>query len=149
MARNEIVIDAPPQQVFEVLADPKAYGDWVVGSRAIHSADPDWPAPGSSFAHSVGTGPVALRDRTSVIDAEPPVMLELRARARPLPSATVTLWLQPEGEGTRLTMIENPEPPVLSLMLGPLGHAVLALRNRESLRRLRALCEARSTAGSS
>lgn len=141
MARNEIVIDAQPRRVFDVLADPSAYGDWVVGSRAIHGADPDWPAPGSSFAHSVGTGALHLHDHTSVIDAEPPVMLELRARARPLPSATVTLWLQPEGEGTRLTMIENPARPLLSLMLGPLGHAALALRNRESLRRLRALCE--------
>ena len=147
MARTEIVIDAPPQRVFAVLSDPGAYGEWVVGTRAIHGADPEWPAPGSALRHSVGAGPLVLSDRTYVVDSEPPVMLELRAQARPLPSAKVTLWLQPEGDGTRVTMIESPSRRALSALLGPLGHLALSLRNREALRRLRDLCRAEPDGG--
>ena len=39
MARNEIFIGAPPAAVFGVLADPRSYGEWVVGSREIRAAD--------------------------------------------------------------------------------------------------------------
>jgi hypothetical protein len=51
------------------------------------------------------------------------------------------MYLQPEGMGTRVTMIEAPASPVLSLLSGPVGHAAIALRNRESLRRLKELAE--------
>jgi uncharacterized protein YndB with AHSA1/START domain len=142
VARTEIVIAAAPERVFAVLSDPGAYANWVVGAQAIRSADPDWPAPGSALYHTVGAGPLSLRDRTRVVDSEAPVMLELHARARPLPAANVTLWLTPEGDGTRVTMLESPSQPVLSLLIGPVGHLALHVRNQESLRRLRDLCEA-------
>ncbi len=141
MARNEIFIDAPPAAVFGLLSDPRSYGDWVVGSREIRAADPDWPAAGAAFEHSVGVGWLSLSDHTSVISARPPECLELKARARPLPSARVRLQLHPEGTGTRVTMIEEPVNPVLSAMLGPVGHWLMKLRNVEALRRLKRLAE--------
>jgi hypothetical protein len=73
-----------------------------------------------------------------------PVMLELQARARPLPSARVRLHLRPEGEGTRVVMIEDPANRLLNVLAGPLGHAMIRLRNVESLRRLKALAEGRT-----
>ena len=141
MARNEIVIAVPPEAVFEVLADPRTYGEWVVGSRQIRAADESWPAPGSAFDHSVGKAPLVINDDTSVVDSRPPVMLELRARARPLPTARITLHLQPYGQGTRVTMIEEPTSRALTVVGGPLLHAVIRFRNGESLRRLKALAE--------
>jgi uncharacterized protein YndB with AHSA1/START domain len=141
VARNEVFISAPPEAVYKLLSDPATYGDWVVGSSEIRHADEDWPRPGALFGHSVGVSPLRLRDRTEVLDAEPPVMLKLRAHARPLPSATITFQLQPEGEGTRMTMIETPSHRLLSLLAGPLGHGLLAARNRETLRRLKELAE--------
>jgi uncharacterized protein YndB with AHSA1/START domain len=141
MARNEAFIAASPQRVFEVLSNPSTYGDWVPGSHEIRAADPDWPAAGSDFDHTLVVG---ISDRTTVCSVLAPVMLELRARARPLPSAKVMLQLQPEGEGTRVTMIENPANPALSVLFGPLGHGLIRLRNVEALRRLRALAEADS-----
>ena len=141
MARNEISIAAPPEAVFDLLADPRAYGKWVVGSREIRAADESWPAPGSAFDHSVGKAPLVIKDDTSVVDSQPPVMLELRARARPLPTARITLHLQPYGRGTRVTMIEEPTNRVLRMAGGHLLHAAVRIRNRESLRRLKALAE--------
>ena len=141
MARNETVIAAPPEAVFGLLADPRTYGHWVVGSRDIRAADEHWPAPGSAFDHRVGTPPLVISDSTYVVSSRPPVMLELRAHARPLPAARVTMHLQPEGDGTRVTMIEDPASRLLNLMAGPLGHAAIRVRNVESLRRLKELAE--------
>lgn len=141
MARNEILIDAAPEAVFALLSDPRSYGDWVVGSKEIRAADPDWPAAGAAFDHSVGLGWLTLSDRTSVLSARAPSCLELKARARPLPSARVKLRLEPEGTGTRVTMVEKPFNSVLSVMIGPVGHWLMKLRNTEALRRLKRLAE--------
>ncbi len=144
MATNEIFIEAPPEQVFDLLSDPRSYGEWVVGAHSIRAADSDWPAAGSGFDHRVGVGPLALNDRTSVISSRRPVTIALLARASPLPPARVELRLRQEREGTRLTMIEAPAHRLLSLMLGPAGHCMLWLRNVESLRRLKLLAEGRA-----
>lgn len=138
MARTEAFIAASLERVFGVLSDPRSYGDWVPGSKVIRAADPDWPAEGSAFDHTLVLG---LADQTSVSSALAPVMLELHARARPLGSADVVLHLQPEGEGTRVTMIEDPANRALSILIGPLGHGLIKLRNVEALRRLKRLAE--------
>ena len=149
MARNETFISASPHDVFELLSDARTYGHWVAGSREIRAADPRWPAVGSAFDHTVGMRFLRLSDHTSVLAARPPVMLQLCARARPLPDARVTLHLQPEGEGTRVTMIEAPANRLLSILATPIGHALIKLRNVESLKRLKELAEgtARRPAG--
>jgi uncharacterized protein YndB with AHSA1/START domain len=141
MARNEIFVSVPPEQAFAVLADPNTYADWVVGTQRIRGADSAWPTVGSDLDHSVGIGPLTVDDATTVLDAEPPVMLKLQAKARPFPSATITFWLQPEAGGTRVTMIEAPSHPLLSLLIGPLGHGLLGVRNREALRRFKEIAE--------
>jgi len=141
MARTETYIDASPERVFAVLSEPLSYGYWVPGSREIRAADRAWPAEGTAFEHSVGAPGLALADYTSVTASLPPVMLELRARARPLGSADIVLHLQPEGDGTRVTMIEDPASAAVNVLIGPLGHGLLKLRNLEALRRLRRLAE--------
>lgn len=141
MARTNVFIDAPPTRVYEVLADAGSYGEWVVGSREIQGADESWPTPGSRFGHSVGVPPLLIRDQTVVLDAQPPVQLALEARARPLPSAHVTFALEPWDGGMRVTMTERLAHPLLNLLAGPVGHAALHLRNRETLRRLKSFAE--------
>ena len=71
MARNEISIAVPPEEVFAVLADARAYGAWVVGSREIRAADESWPGPGSALDHSVGKPPLVIKDDTTVLDSRP------------------------------------------------------------------------------
>jgi uncharacterized protein YndB with AHSA1/START domain len=141
VARNETFIDATPARVYEVLSDPDHYGDWVVGSREIRARDADWPTQGTSFEHASGPPLIGTADRTTVLDTLAPVMLELEAKVRPYPGAHVTLYLQPEGDGTRVIMIEDPANRALNLLIGPLGHAVIKVRNVESLRRLREIAE--------
>jgi uncharacterized protein YndB with AHSA1/START domain len=141
MARNEAFIAAPPSRVYEVLSDPNSYGEWVVGSREIRAADPEWPAPGTRFVHASGPPGLGAEDETRVIDTVAPVMLELHDRVRPYPGARVTMYMQQDGDGTRVTMIEDPANPVLNVLIGPLGHGLIKRRNVESLRRLKELAE--------
>lgn len=141
MARNSILIDASPSAVFGVLADPRTYSLWVVGSREIRAADQAWPAPGSSFDHTVGVPLLTNQDATTVLASEPGRLLQLRARARPLPTARVTLSLEGVDSGTRVVMTEEPMRRRLSKLMGPLGHLLIWLRNVVSLRRLKRLAE--------
>jgi uncharacterized protein YndB with AHSA1/START domain len=143
MARNQRYIDAPPERVFAVLADPRCYPEWVVGAKEIRAADPGFPAAGTRFHHSVGVGPLAVRDHTAVLASDPPRSLTLDAHARPLGSATVRLELEPRRAGTRVTMIEDPSGCTTPLKYLPTTHLFARVRNFESLRRLQALVERR------
>ncbi|MEA2180323.1 MAG: hypothetical protein QOG77_3620 [Solirubrobacteraceae bacterium] len=142
MAVNEIDIAAPPETVFDVLADPRSYAHWVVGSRAIHAADPSWPAPGAVFDHSQGFGPIVLsRDSTSVLESTRPAYLKMRVQARPISVAHVTLRLTPQDDGTHVVMEEVPADLWTHITMNPLAQPLLHLRNAESLRRLKRLAE--------
>ena len=141
MARNDTHIDAPPERVFEVLSDPDSYGYWVVGSKRIRDADPGFPAAGTKFHHTVGWGPIDVDDHTAVLESEPPRRLKLKAKARPLGTALVTLQIEPEGTGSRVTMIEDAGDHLTALVFNPLTHLLVRGRNVESLDRLRELAE--------
>jgi carbon monoxide dehydrogenase subunit G len=141
MARNQIHIDASTEAVYGLLADPRSYSRWVVGARTVKAADPDWPQPGTTFDHAVGVGPLALHDSTSVVRSVASRQLELHARAKPMPPARIWIELEPAGDGTRLTMDEEPANRLLARLMGPVGHRVLWLRNREALRRLKRMVE--------
>jgi carbon monoxide dehydrogenase subunit G len=141
MAHNEIGVDATPDAVFDVLSDPRSFARWVVGSRKIRGADPEWPAAGTSFDHSVGVGPFTLADSTSVKQSERPQLLKLLVRARPFTRAVVTLQMRPDAAGTRVEMDERPADCRSRIFFNALTEPLVRLRNAESLRRLKALAE--------
>ncbi|MGW4399032.1 SRPBCC family protein [Amycolatopsis nivea] len=133
-------VPAPPEAVFEVLADGWSYSGWVVGSCHIRDVDASWPQPGARIHHSVGGWPLQLEDTTVVLAVEPGVSLELEARGGALGTARIELSLVPDGAGgTTVRMAER----VTGGMGGLLPESVQALalgpRNRESLARLAAL----------
>jgi uncharacterized protein YndB with AHSA1/START domain len=144
VARNEISIDAPPEKVFEVLSEPRTYERWVPGTRAIFDADESWPEAGSTFRYAIGLPVIGIEDETAVVSMSAPALLELRIRVGPLATVRVTIYLEPERGGTRLTLIEDLASRPLQLLMGPLGHLLVRLRNAEALRRLKALAEARA-----
>jgi uncharacterized protein YndB with AHSA1/START domain len=136
MATNLRHMPVPPEAVWDVLADPAEYGHWVVGSKHIRDADDGFPAPGTRFHHAVGVGPLTVRDHTEVVASERPRRLQLRAKARPLGTATVIMEMVPEDDGTTVRMVERPDGVYSPLSLNPFVHAFTKVRNAESLRRL-------------
>jgi uncharacterized protein YndB with AHSA1/START domain len=139
MATNERFMPVPPEAVWDVLADPASYGYWVVGSRTIRDAEPEWPAPGSKFHHTIGVGPIKLSDHTVALETERPHHFKLRAKGRPAGTATVTLELTPKDGGTVVKMSENPDGVFAPLTLLPPLQLFTKARNTESLMRLEEL----------
>lgn len=143
MARSELTIAAPPAMVWEVLSEPQHYAYWVVGSSEIRGWDDHWPKPGSRFYHRVGLGPLTIADHTEVLEADPPRRLVLRTKARPLGVARVELGVEAHPAGSLVTMVEDLDVPLGGILTPPHVHALVRLRNGESLRRLRNLAERR------
>ncbi|HUQ62214.1 MAG TPA: SRPBCC family protein [Acidimicrobiales bacterium] len=146
MSHNSITIQAPPETVWGILADPPSYEIWVVGNKSIRGYDKEWPAPGSEFHHTVGVGLLATKDKTVSIETEPPHHLVMLVRALPFVRAIVTLTLEPDGAGTRVTMEEHPKGNPWEALWNPALDALTKLRNMESLRRLKRLAEVRAGA---
>jgi NAD(P)-dependent dehydrogenase (short-subunit alcohol dehydrogenase family)/uncharacterized protein YndB with AHSA1/START domain len=142
MARNRVHIDAAPEDVFAVLSNPYCYPEWVVGAAGVRDHDESFPAVGSRFHHKVGSWPVGVKDHTEVIELDPPRRIALKAKARPLGTATIEIDLEASAGGTALTMEERPGDRLTTLLAGnPLADTALRIRNAEALSRLKRLVE--------
>jgi uncharacterized protein YndB with AHSA1/START domain len=137
MAVRHTYIAAPPEDVWAALADGDRYADWVVGTRRIRHADPDWPRVGACIEFTVGWGPVRLDDRTVVRVSVPPERLELEIKAGLFGTVRVTFALTPWGDGTVLVVDEHPLAGLGAGLHGPPGEMLLHLRNRLLLRNLK------------
>jgi uncharacterized protein YndB with AHSA1/START domain len=141
MSVTETYVDASPDAVFDVLADPQSYAHWVVGSSRTRKADAAWPEPGTKFHHTQGVFGIGLPDNTEVLASSPPRRLVMEARIRPFAVNKVELQLHPRGAGTRVRMIEYPTGGLAKLVPSPLTNLMLHVRNVEALRRLRRMAE--------
>jgi hypothetical protein len=124
------------ERVFAVRADGWSYAGWVVGAAHIREVDPGWPGTGTRIHHSVGAWPLAVQDVTTVLDVDPPRMLELEARLWPFGAARIRFELAPTADGCSITMLEEAIKGPLSLLPSPAQTLFLTPRNRETLRRL-------------
>jgi uncharacterized protein YndB with AHSA1/START domain len=138
MARNTIHVDAPPEAVWEVLADPRLYGNWVVGASTTRKVDGSWPDVGAILHH---TQMLVLHDTTEVRESEPPRRLLLEARVRPLVVVMVSVTLEPDGDGTLIILDEWPVGGLAAAVPGFITDRLIRLRNHEATLRLKRLTE--------
>ena len=134
MTVTEHTFGIPAPRLFEMISDPDTYPRWLVGTKHIREVSPSWPRPGSYFKHTVGFGPLAIPDRTTLRDIERPHMLELLVRARPAIEAVVRFEIEPMGIGSKLRMQETPVG--VHKLISPLAQPLIRARNERSLRRL-------------
>ena len=147
MATTERFMPVPAEAVWDALADPDGYGYWVVGSKEIRDAEPEWPAPGSKFHHTIGFGPFEVSDHTVSLEAERPGLVRLRAKGRPFGTAQVTLEMTDFDSGTLVRMTENPDGLTSLLAFNPLVQLLTIGRNAESLMRLEELAQRQNGSG--
>jgi uncharacterized protein YndB with AHSA1/START domain len=144
MAVNKLVIGARPEAVFAVLADPAAYGAFVVGSKHVRRFEPNWPELGSCFHHTLGVGPLILRDKTCVEEVEDGRRLVVLAHMRPFAVNRVAFTLRPVDEGTEVGVEEYAVKGPVAAAWNPALDAAMGLRNQEMLRRLKRIAERRA-----
>jgi hypothetical protein len=141
MAHTEKLVHAPVEAVFAVLSDPRTYERFVVGSKRVRHFDPDWPDVDAAFHHTVGIGPLALRDKTVVHQCEPPTRLVVWPYIRPFVVTETVFALEPRGDDTLLRLDEYAvEGPLSHVWAGPLD-GLMGLRNIVVARRLAELAE--------
>src|SRR5690242_9888289 len=111
--------EASAAAMFALVVDPATYPSWLIGAQAIDHVDPTWPAPGSAFSHRVGVGPLALADRTEVLELQEGECLTMRVRARPLIAAVVTLRVIGGEDRCVVTMEEEPARRAIGNLVRP------------------------------
>jgi hypothetical protein len=147
-ATSSRVLDVPATAVAMVLADPRLYDGVVVGSRRIRWFDPRWPEEGTRFDHTIGVGPLTIRDHSDVVESDLPRLLRLAVHLRPLGSAEVTFRVTPEPSGTRVDIVEVPTSGLLAATWSRPAAALTRWRNDRVLHRLEKLAGDRArTAG--
>jgi uncharacterized protein YndB with AHSA1/START domain len=137
-------IQADPGTVFGVISDGWTFPSWVVGASRIRAVEEDFPAPGTRLHHSVGVWPLMIQDHTEVTRCDPGKRLVLLARAWPAGEAIVDIELEPDGDGTLVTMREDAVGGPGRLIPQPIRAVGLKIRNEETLRRLASLAERRT-----
>jgi uncharacterized protein YndB with AHSA1/START domain len=144
MAVNSVVVEAPPEIVFSVLADPPSYASFVVGTQRIRRFDPRFPDPGTEFHHTLSVGPLpVVWDVSRVEEVDEGRRLVLRAQMRPLAVNRVAFTLKSMYAGTEVEVEEHAIEGPAALLWNPAFEGLLWLRNNESLRRLKELAERR------
>ncbi|MDH6543785.1 SRPBCC family protein [Streptomyces sp. SPB4] len=143
MAVRHQLIRRPPQAVWAVLADPGAYGEWVVGPSESLPLDGAWPGVGARLRYTVRLGPWSLDGVTTVRHAEPGTELELEASFKALGTARIFLQLRPWGEETLVVCDEHPLRGIGGTLHNPATEALLQLRHRGMLARLAKVVERR------
>lgn len=140
-------VAAPASAVWAVLADGWTFSSWVVGTARIRAVDPGWPRPGSRMQHSFGTWPLLLNDQTHVEREEEGRLLELTARGWPAGEARVQIEIRPEGDGCTVLLAEDAVSGPGALIPPVVRQPLIAVRNRETLRRLAMLAEGKAGPG--
>lgn len=143
MASTDIVINAPAADVYESLMDAWTYEVWVTGTKQVRDVEPEWPAAGSKFHHSVGVGPLMTRDETRMLAREQNRFVELQVQTWPMGEGTVRLELEDLGTRTHVVMHEEFTSGPGSWADNPLQQAMMKLRNDWSLDRLKKIVEQR------
>ncbi|GAA3367720.1 SRPBCC family protein [Streptomyces sannanensis] len=143
MAVRHQLIRRPPQAVWAVLADPDAYGEWVVGPSESTPLDGAWPGVGSRLRYTVRLGPWSLDGVTTVRHTEPGRELELEASFKSLGTARIFLQLRPWGGETLVVCDEHPLRGIGGTLHNPATEALLQLRHRGMLARLAKVVERR------
>jgi len=140
-------VAAPASAVWAVIADGWTFSSWVVGTARIRAVDPGWPRPGSLMHHSFGTWPLLLNDQTHVVREEEGRLLELTARGWPAGEARVQIEIRPEGDRCTVLLTEDAVSGPGALIPPVVRQPLIALRNRETLRRLAMLAEGKAAPG--
>lgn len=145
MADDWILVDAPAQSIFSVLADPSQYEVFVVGNSQIRRFDPRWPQPGTRFHHLLGVKPLVVAGSSLSLATDYETYLVLETGMGILGATLTTFYLMETPDGTKLEVREEPWSGLVARFWSKAVDIALDRRNRLLLRRLKRLSEEQFT----
>jgi ligand-binding SRPBCC domain-containing protein len=101
--REHVIVDASPEEVWDVVADPRNLPRWNRLIRAVHDVPQDGLREGSAYRAEVGGLGVSLQVRARVEELEAPRYAQVRLSG-PI-EATVRTWIRPAGR--RRSLLEH------------------------------------------
>jgi uncharacterized protein YndB with AHSA1/START domain len=130
-----VTIPASRPDVYDTIADPTTYPEWLGGAQNVRAVDPAFPKAGAGFDHEVGpTKDLTVADDSVSEGAQRPERLDLEVHIHAF-TGHVEFHLADAGDGTEVTLREHADGAWAIAM--PLLRAALFARNRGSLERLR------------
>lgn len=142
--RTTTQIEAPPQRVWDVVMDPKRFGDWVTIHRGMKKVSDDPLEVGSTLEQRLCLRGVSFTVRWTVVELDEPRLVVMEGRGPAHSKALTRDELTQKNGGTSFVYVNEFRTP-----MGPLGNAasrvlVGGLSEREakaSLRKLKELLE--------
>jgi carbon monoxide dehydrogenase subunit G len=135
---HSLEISRPPEDVFALLVDLDRLPDWQ--SSAIEASS-DGPLAVGLRVHErrrfLGR---ELTDELEVVAFEPPRRLTLRSLGGPV-KLTIDHELEPDGDGTRLTVVASGKPGGMMKFAGPMIERTAREEIRGDFARLKELLE--------
>jgi uncharacterized protein YndB with AHSA1/START domain len=131
--RESLIVEAPPEEVWEVVADPRNLPRWNRFIRSVRDVPENGLRAGSRYSTVLGGPGVSVKVRAVVEELEPPRYSRVRLSG-PL-DAVITTWVRPAG--SRRSRLEHeveyhlPGGPVGEL----LARTIRLLGGRQLLRR--------------
>lgn len=91
------LVDAPPEDVWRVVSDPRNLPRWNRYIRTVHGVPDDGLKPGTRYWTELSVMGVSFRVAAEVEEIDPPRFARIRLSG-PL-DATVRTWVRPAGRG--------------------------------------------------
>ena len=115
-SRAEVVIERPPEAVFDFLADSRNEERWLPGAERVELLDPEPIGLGTRFrGRYARTGEVALE----LVEFERPSRVTFRARSR-IVDFDDAVVLTPKDGGTLLRATMRAQPKGMMRFVAPL-----------------------------
>jgi uncharacterized protein YndB with AHSA1/START domain len=106
-----VELDASPEEVWELIMDPRRLGDWVSAHRDLGEL-PELPLTGGDrFRQKLGVGPVRFSVEWEVLEAQAPTLARWRGEGPGGSTAEIVYQLEPSDRGTRFVYENDYELP--------------------------------------
>lgn len=104
--QRSVVINAPAEEVFALMADTRRYGEWVFGFAGLDEGPPTL-TQGDAFRWRMKGHGLTLRPRSTVVAWEAPHRYREEIRIPGLVRATLTKTVVPQKRRTQLSWTLN------------------------------------------
>ena len=125
---KSIIINAPPEKVFEYIDDPMNDPEWMIGMVEVHEVE-GLPGVGRHFHWTFKMVGIPLKGQSTTIEHVPNRRTVTESQGGV--SSTWAADVEPEGEGTKLTMKVEYAIPVP--VLGKLAEQLISKQNQRNL----------------